>query len=514
MREPVRLAVASDPRRFNRDVVLWLAFAAYALILAFVSLNHELCSDELHSWNIAKASGSLSDLIGNLKYEGHPPLWYVLLWGISKLSHSLTYLHALQFIIALAAAALVIFWSPFPILSRVLIIFGYYFLFEYGVFCRNYALGVLLAFAICVLRDRTVGWRSAIYYPLLFLLANVHLLACLLAASLHASLLFERWRSKSATKRVILWHGILGASIPAAALYFIFPPSDSELSLSFWLDRWTIRRLLVFIVAPLRALVPIPAWWEYHFWNTQALLELHQAHGWVRGVSYASAVSVFGAIVFVLNGSKKGLVLWVTNAVLTLLVVLIFPMTSARYVGFIFIAFLASCWLSYRDRAYTKAQACVLCLVLIVQVVAGAFAAQRDIRFPFSRSAKIAELVGAAPLHANIVADNSCMENLLSYLDRPFYSVHLGKEVFLLKWNGVSAKTDSSADGIRSFFERNEAEAVFMCSSKTPQDLAEADAVLYQSFKVSMIANYNGAIDKGGDVYLYRIGRADRIQVK
>ncbi|HET6722260.1 MAG TPA: hypothetical protein VFH07_05895, partial [Chitinophagaceae bacterium] len=128
---------------------LWLIFFLYVIISGFAIANHELWGDEIHSWNIAKASGSISDLIYNSRYEGHPPVWYLFLWSISKFTHNLAYVQITQLIIASSVIFLVLFYSPFPFITRILIPFGYYFLFEYGILSRNYAIGVLPAFGIC-----------------------------------------------------------------------------------------------------------------------------------------------------------------------------------------------------------------------------------------------------------------------------------------------------------------------------------------------------------------------------
>src|SRR6185503_14787340 len=147
--------------------------------------HHEMWGDEIHSWNIAKGSRGFFGLINNSRYEGHPPAWYVILWSISKFTHNLAYVQAVHLIIASLSVFLILFFSPFPLSTRVLIPFGYFFLFEYAVLSRNYAIGVLLAICICLLIRKKFRYKLILYYVLLFLLSNTHLLAILLAGSLH-----------------------------------------------------------------------------------------------------------------------------------------------------------------------------------------------------------------------------------------------------------------------------------------------------------------------------------------
>src|ERR1700752_2887831 len=84
-------------------------FFLYMVVAGFAMAHHELWGDEIHSWNIAKSSGSLPDLIRNSRYEGHPPVWYLVLWGISKFTHDLVYVQAVQWIIASSVVFVLVF---------------------------------------------------------------------------------------------------------------------------------------------------------------------------------------------------------------------------------------------------------------------------------------------------------------------------------------------------------------------------------------------------------------------
>ncbi|HEY2726502.1 MAG TPA: hypothetical protein VGI61_04980, partial [Parafilimonas sp.] len=69
---------------FVNKKIEWIVFILYIIIVSYAMFHHELWADELHSWNIAKGSNSFFDLIRNTRYEGHPPVWYVILWIVSK----------------------------------------------------------------------------------------------------------------------------------------------------------------------------------------------------------------------------------------------------------------------------------------------------------------------------------------------------------------------------------------------------------------------------------------------
>lgn len=100
---------------------LWVTFILYLILAGYTIASHEMWGDEIHSWNIAKGSAGFFDLIGNSRYEGHPPFWYVILWSISKFTHELVYVQAVHLIIASLSVFLILFFSPLPFTTRVLI---------------------------------------------------------------------------------------------------------------------------------------------------------------------------------------------------------------------------------------------------------------------------------------------------------------------------------------------------------------------------------------------------------
>ena len=110
--------------------VRWAVFILYVVVAAYTMAHHELWGDEIHSWNIAKGSKSVFDLLSNTRYEGHPPIWYAMLWSICKFTHDPVALQFLNLIISYAVVFIILFYSPFPTIIKALIPFGYFFIFH------------------------------------------------------------------------------------------------------------------------------------------------------------------------------------------------------------------------------------------------------------------------------------------------------------------------------------------------------------------------------------------------
>ena len=145
-----------------------IIFGLYLIVLALNIYYHEFWGDELQSWNLAKGSTSFFGLLQNIRYEGHPPLWYILLYGLSKISHNPSGIKVLHYCIASLVAYILCYKSPFNSIVKLFVLFGYYFVYEYSAISRNYSIALLLIFSICIVLSANVKHQKRKYFILLF----------------------------------------------------------------------------------------------------------------------------------------------------------------------------------------------------------------------------------------------------------------------------------------------------------------------------------------------------------
>jgi hypothetical protein len=483
--------------------VLWLAFAGYVAVEIVGACRHEPWFDELQAWNIARASATPAQVAANGRYCGHPPLWYLMLWVAARVTHSVAGLHAVQLVAATGVAALVLFGAPFRPLFRVLLLGGYYFLFEYGVLCRNYAAGVLLLFGLCIVQRRGPRVRPVLYYALLFGLANVHFLFLLLAVSLHVSVLWVEARRGTLQRNEVIRHAALGAGLTLIPFLFILPPRDSQMTPAFWLSLWAPDNFFSVLVAPLRALVPLPAWWRHQFWNTQALLELAGDHSGGRVVAVCASVALVGLIFRVLPRRGQARLFLALSFALCLATAVFFPLTSARYAGVLFIAFLAALWIA--DAPGSRLGNIVVTSLLLVQAVAGLFALQRDLRFPFAGSTMVPTLAAKIPHDGPIVADYTSLESVTAFLDRPVFSLQQAKTVWFSTYDRSLDPHRPYRDGLEQFFAATGAGEAFLFSPASLDDRRVFDGSFTDRFQATSLGSREGVIVPGNDLHLYRV---------
>lgn len=125
------------------------ALLAYLLLLSVFLCFHEPWYDEAQAWLIARDASFREIFFVIPHYEGHPPLWFLLLSVFAKAGADFEWtIRLLSLAINGVAAAILLFKAAFPRWTRLLLPFSYFLFYQHGVICRPYSLllvGFLLA---------------------------------------------------------------------------------------------------------------------------------------------------------------------------------------------------------------------------------------------------------------------------------------------------------------------------------------------------------------------------------
>ncbi len=178
------LALARSDHAFANATSIIVTVAILSLWLAgviFTETRHEFFRDEVRALSLTRAAHSPLDLYGLIKYEGHPVLWYLLLYIGKSIIDTPLVLPVTSIIVVFAAVAVFMFFSPFPLWFRCLFIFSALPFYEYSVMARNYGISMLLLFIGAAL------YRTRAKHPLwlalvLALLANTNVHSTILAS--------------------------------------------------------------------------------------------------------------------------------------------------------------------------------------------------------------------------------------------------------------------------------------------------------------------------------------------
>lgn len=151
-------------------------FAVLALQTVLVVM-HDPWLDEWQALQISLQSPTFGALFENLRYEGHPPTWYLLLRGAGSILPPRWILAAVQLPIAIAIQVLILFRLPLQRVERLLLACNPYVLIDYGAISRSLGLGVLLLLAAVLFRHRRGAWLAIAALPMMDFLFGVLSLA-------------------------------------------------------------------------------------------------------------------------------------------------------------------------------------------------------------------------------------------------------------------------------------------------------------------------------------------------
>ena len=434
----------------NKRILIVLG--AYGVVSAVGLHYHELFLDEAHHFLVSRDSPSLGDFYYNLRYDGHPRLWGALLYLIT---HFITTdpvgMQVLQWLFVMAGAYVLLRYGPFALWMKVVILAGYYFLYEYNVLSRNYAIGIWMLWLCChLLRDaeRNAWWIGA----LILLMCNAHLFFSFASIGIFLFLLVDWWKRRWRVGRLMVVAIFFAVGLTTAIIQAQTPSVDNVNMTPVHAGEWLSGKNLKFAAGALvQGWLPVPQVNGGRFWNT----------GWLNGghlgrvVPWLLFLALLGFPAVVLRRRLAAMVFYYSGVGLMLLFFVVTQMTANRYFGMVYIFFLAAAWLMAEGSGPVEGSGMVLSPVsipggrvlrrwwwigwlgiLLVQVLVGVYAFEEDVRRPFSQSRNTAEyLAGLQPAGRTIVLDGyTAGPQLCAYLREKLYCLATGVEGSYCVW--------------------------------------------------------------------------------
>ncbi len=127
----------------RENIVLTILLAGYLVFNGILLAGHELWRDEANVWLIARELSPIQ-LFREIRYQGHPCLWYLIVMPFAKLGFPFKTISVLSFLIMASGAGIFTFKAPFHPLTKLVCLFSPIFSYYYPVVARNYCLIALL----------------------------------------------------------------------------------------------------------------------------------------------------------------------------------------------------------------------------------------------------------------------------------------------------------------------------------------------------------------------------------
>ncbi|MFH0785625.1 MAG: hypothetical protein V2B20_27270 [Pseudomonadota bacterium] len=151
----------------NAALALWV----FAVVAS--TLTHELWRDETREYLMAVGIHNFADYFNFAKYDGHPLLWRTILMAMHVLIPHPVALQMASFSIGFFTVYLIVKHSPFPLIIKVLFIFGVIPFSVNTVDARDYGISMLLFFSLAIFSTKTER-HPVLIGTLLFLEANTN----------------------------------------------------------------------------------------------------------------------------------------------------------------------------------------------------------------------------------------------------------------------------------------------------------------------------------------------------
>ena len=482
-------------------------------------LNHAMWRDELNGWLLARDSNTIFELFSNVKYEGHPLLWYLCLDLLNQLTSNPVAMQILHLFIATVSAYLFLRYSPFKNREKILFIFGYLPFYEYLVVSRNYAIGLFFIVLFCIFFE-TRKKSYLLLSLILALMANTNAYCLLIAIALEITLILEylfqkkincKLTAKPQNIFISLIIFSLGVIISVAVL---IPPMDSNLQggATQWMLQFDLFHLAKAIT---------------RIWNSYILI-LVPADSRFLDVSIFALLSLgilaFVATIFIKKPIALFFYLFASLEILAFTYIKF--LGSARHYGHLYLILIISLWLSsyypqsdllvnlfrklpnkiesaiaYWIKFVNQYKTTFIMVILSAQLAAGIFSFSRDLLIPYSASRATAQFIQNQQLEQMLIvgSEDFAITPICGYLNRKIYypeSRQLGSFVL---FNNQRQSID--ADGVL--------EQVSQLSKKENKDiLLILNYELNHSrndLKISALAKFTNAFIHNEKYYLYLV---------
>ena len=431
------------------------------LVFLFLSLigilNHEMWLDELQAWTIARDSSSLIDLYQNLRYEGHPGLWHICLYIITRFTRNPLFMEL--FHVLLATTIIFLFTnSPFTKLQKILFSFGYFPFFEYNLISRNYNLGVLLIFLFCTLfphREKSYLLLAIV----LALLANTNAYGLMISVSLMLTLIFDKVFNykdlkelrKSSNQYLIISLIIFILGVIIALIQIVQPTEAKFKGNQETIKQTNIYRFASTVVAGIwKGYIPVPNFFDYHFWNTNLFSNSNIISLKIFSLLISLGLLLFAIVLFIRKPvalfmylSGNCIMFWFTYAKFS---------GSIRHQGHFFILFVACLWISvyYSHSENFISNSCkflikfferyknqYLTIILSIHLIAGIFAYSMDLIYPFYPIKEVAKFLESKQLDRELIIGSRdyLISPLTGFIDRKIYFIESSEFGSFINWN-------------------------------------------------------------------------------
>ncbi len=499
----------------TKDTKYLILLALLYFAVSFVGiLHHELWLDEAQHWLLARDSNSVSELVQNIRLEGHPLLWSLMLFFITRFTSDPFWMQLLHILISTTAVIVFLRKAPFDGLFKVLFIFGYFMVFEYNLISRNYSLGILFLFLACTLFEKREQRFSSICL-LLALAMNTHLLFSVPAFALFLTLLVEQIQNRQFFKNRFL-AGYFVFAVGLLLILIQIKTTDSDWLLDPINQLPFEERIVDGYVSFFKGIIAVPDFRTIHFWNTNLVVN------WSKPLAAILALLIYLLPLVLFFKNRKTLFFIYSALIGTQIFFFITQRSATRFHGMTFMLIIIGLWMEhYYSQEDSKLkrfltsiklalfQKPIIYTILLIHFCSGIYAYSMDFKYPFASAKQAVDYLKNRKTNTKKIVSISCEGTLVSaYLERKIYFLLEGSNESFCHWDSnFSCLNNKSIIEMLSAYAA--AEHSFVCVSNQP--INGIPQYMWtpanDKIRIRLLEGFHQAIIPNMDYYIYEVSK-------
>ncbi|MBF0466001.1 MAG: hypothetical protein HQK88_17115 [Nitrospirae bacterium] len=492
----------------------YIVTLVFFVLTLFNILHHAMWRDELEAWMIARDADTLHGLVENMRYQGHPMLWHLILYPITKITRNPVAMQMVHLLIATASAFVFLRFAPFSKILRGLFIFGYYPFFEYAIISRNYALGILFLFLFCAYFGKDFKNRNYILLStVLFFMSQCNALSAVLAIALAITLFLEPlfFKDFNAYKSGRFYASILIFTAGLAiSIIQMKPPADAIFSNLVINDPGIPKKIADQITDMWNVFVPVPRI-QMNFWQTNFIRYLPIRDEMMYTLRLILSSGLFLFILFTIFRKKIPAFYYVIATTGIAAFNCIFFNGYLRHKGHYYVVFVTALWLYNCYPApkttvnaflslFERNQNRFITTIFSLSIIASLMANIMGFIYPFSASKAVADYIKQNNLQNMPIAGHwyFAASGVSAYLDRPFYYPVIDKIGTFNVWKAIKYDNRNVLMQLDAYRDTVKSDILFIVNEPLSDKLIKITGII-------PLRQFTQSVVKSEQFYLYLI---------
>jgi len=489
-------------------------------------LRHELWRDELISWHFGSETASFSEFIKTVDMNGNNTYaWFAILYFISHfITQNPESMKIIHLAISTASVFLILKYAPFNKIIRVMLVFGYFFFYEYSIISRNYVLGVLCIVIFCILYKNKYNNILPIAI-VLFFMGQSSILSFIISIALFLMLAIEFIIDrKYITKNIKKVYVILAILIVVCEISFVYLQVNSQISITSAqaagssIFNKSIEENLTSAIrvskGVIDAYIPLPQF-ILNFWDRDRLIS-YLLSNYRFLYTFLFSTILFLVPIFIIK--RKVVIAYLAGSILIMFIPFFIYRGFIRHFGHLFILFIICLWLSninksdkylisFKGKANKILQTSFLAIILIPSLISSSAAFYYDWKYPFSNGKYVAKYIEENFNKDEIIIvgyQDYAAETISEYLDKNIYYPNSKSLKKLVDWNNrvsivSSDKIFSEANSFTDNYNQ-----ILVIKNSVPVEESEVPMNYHL-----LNAKFSNAIVSSENYYLYIFNKDD-----